>query len=136
MVREKGKPEILNTQKGGDSYRYLKGNYEVETLTLPRRIFDIEVNPNKVSEIVLPTPGLVNLNSINKGYGSLFEILADGSQNWVYNLDQNTPQQALNLLPGTYKVAFRIREARGSKYTGVKTFEVKSGKTLVVNIFN
>lgn len=135
VVREKGKSEILNMQKGTDSFRYLKGNYEVETLTLPRRIFNIEVKPNKTSSIVLPTPGLLNLNTTTKGYGTLFEIMEDGSQKWVYNLDQNTSQHSLTLLPGTYKVAFRIKETKGSKYTGVKTFQVRSGQTVNVNVF-
>lgn len=136
VIREKGKSEILNIQKGGDFFRYLKGNYEVETLTLPRRIFQVDVKANEVFTITLPTPGLVNLNSISKGYGSLFEISKDGTQKWIYNLDQNVAQQSLTLLPGVYKVAFRVNTAKGSKYTGVKTFEVKSGKTLNVNIFN
>jgi Ca-activated chloride channel family protein len=136
LIREKGKPEILNTQKGVESFRYLTGTYEVETLTLPRRIFTIDVEPKKTSTITLPTPGLVNLNTTTIGYGSLFEILPDGSQQWVYNLDQSRPQQSINLLPGTYKVAFRIKETKGSKYTAVKTFHVKSGQTVNVKVFN
>ncbi len=51
------------TQIGNDSFRYFKGSYEIETLTMPRRIFNIEVQPNKTSSITLPTPGLVNINN-------------------------------------------------------------------------
>ena len=135
VVREKGKSQILNMQKGTDSFRYLVGNYEVETLTMPRRIFDVEVKSNKTSNIWLPTPGLININTISFGYGSLFEILPDGTQQWVYNLDQNQTQQTLTLLPGNYKIAFRIRDTKGSKYTGVKNFQIKSGQTVNISLF-
>jgi Ca-activated chloride channel family protein len=136
IVREKNKDEILNTQKGTDVFRYLVGNYEVETLTLPRRIFEVEVKPKKTSTVTLPTPGLANINTTSIGYGSLFEIFADGTQHWVCDLAQNKTQQSLNLLPGTYKIAFRIKATKGSKYTGVKTFKVASGKTVSVTVFN
>jgi Ca-activated chloride channel family protein len=39
-------------------------------------------------------------------------------------------------LPGTYRIAFRARAAAGSKYTGVKTFTIHSGKTTTLNVFN
>jgi Ca-activated chloride channel family protein len=136
VIREKGKSEILNTQKGGDFFRYLKGNYEVETLTLPRRVFQVEVLPNKTSNITLPTPGLVNLNTTTNGYGSLFEVFEDGTQHWILNLDETRSQHSITLLPGNYKVAFRVKETKGSKYTGVKNFEVRSGKTVNVSVFN
>lgn len=136
IVREKGKTEILNTQKGVESYRYLKGSYEIETLTMPRRIFTVEVQPNKTSTITLPTPGLANINTTTNGYGSLFEILEDGTQHLVYNFDQTHSQHSLTLLPGNYKIAFRVKETKGSKYTSMKTFQVKSGKTVNVTVFN
>lgn len=135
LVREKGKGAILNTQKGTDSFRYIVGQYEVETLTLPRRIFDIDVTADKTSSITLPTPGVANINTLAKGYGSLFEVMPDGSQRWVCDLDQNFSMQSLNLLPGNYKVAFRAKESKGSKYTGVKSFTLRSGQTLNVNVF-
>jgi Ca-activated chloride channel family protein len=136
VVREKGKTEILNTQKGNDSFRYLKGSYEIETLTVPRRTFMVEVQPNKTSTITLPTPGLLNLNTTTNGYGSLFEVLEDGTQRWVLNLDEIHSQHSITLLPGNYKIAFRVKETKGSKFTGVKNFEVKSGKAINVNLFN
>lgn len=135
LVREKDKAVILNTQKGSDSFKYLAGNYQVETLTVPRRIFDVEVNADRTSTITLPTPGVVNINTISKGYGSLFEVMPDGSQHWVCELDQSQSHQSLNLLPGNYKIAFRVKDAKGSKYTGVKSFTLRSGQTLNVNVF-
>ena len=136
VIREKGKSEILNQQRSGETYRYLEGNYEVETLTLPRRIFSISIKADHFETITLPSTGLVNINTLTLGIGSLFEILETGETKWVCHLDENASQHSFNLLPGKYKIAFRARQAGGSKYTAIKNFELKSGQTLGVNMFN
>lgn len=136
IVRERGKTETLNTQNSNTSFKYLKGTYRIETLTLPRRSFDVTIEPDKTSTITLPTPGLVNINTISAGYGSLFEILEDGTKNWVMHLDDQKTRHSCQLLPGKYQVAFRVKDAGGSKYTGVKTFEVASGQTVNIAVFN
>jgi Ca-activated chloride channel family protein len=136
IVRQNGKSEILNEQRSGQSYRYLAGDYEVETLTLPRRIFDIAIKPDETQTIRLPSTGLINVNTLVPGIGSLFEINEAGETKWVCHLDQNTSHHAYNLLPGHYKIAFRARQAGGSKYTAIKNFEVKSNQTLGINLFD
>lgn len=136
IVREKDKKEILNAQDSNTPFRYLKGSYEVETLTLPRRSFNITIEPDKINTITLPTPGLVNINTITMGYGSLFEIQDDGTKKWVCHLDEINSRHSYNLLPGKYQVAFRAKNASGSKYTGVKTFELNPGQSITVNVFN
>lgn len=136
IVRKKGESAILNSQNSNEPFRYLKGVYDVETLTLPRRSFEVTIEPGQIKTITLPTPGLVNINTISSGYGSLFEITEDGTETWVCHLDENKSRHAYNLLPGTYKVAFRIKDAGGSKYTGVKTFQVAPGQTVNVSVFN
>ena len=85
---------------------------------------------------MIPTPGLLNLNTIATGYGDLYEILDGNEQAWVCSLSDKPTQQSYTLLPGTYKAVFRIRETTGSKYTGTKTFTLKSGQTANINIFN
>lgn len=136
LVREKDKAELLNQQKSGESYRYLAGDYEVETLTLPKRIFQVKIEADKVKTITIPQTGLVNVNTLSFGYGSLFEITDTGETKWVCNLDENTSMHSYNLLPGSYKISFRVKQASGSKYTAIKTFEVKSGVTQNLSLFN
>jgi Ca-activated chloride channel homolog len=136
LVREKGKSELIHTQRSNETVRYLTGNYEVETLTLPRRVFHIEIPPNKTETVLLPAPGIVNFNTISTGYGSLYEIKPDGTQVWVCNLNDLKNQFTLNLLPGQYKIVFRVKQTTGSKYTAFKKFSVKSGTTLTMNVFN
>lgn len=134
-VRQRGHGQILHIQNSNDRVRYLQGDYEVETLTLPRRIFPVSIEAGKTTTITLPSPGAVNINTLAVGFGSVFEILDDGTTQWVCTLDQNRSRHFLNLLPGHYKLAFRARRSRGSKYTAIKTFRVTAGGTLNLNMF-
>ncbi|MEO7990701.1 MAG: VWA domain-containing protein [Chryseolinea sp.] len=136
VIRLKDKSGILNSQLSNETFRYLIGKYEVETLTLPRRIFQVDIEPNKTQTILLPSPGIVNFNTIATGYGSLYELKGDGAQEWVCNVNDRKPQFSLTLLPGRYKIVFRVKQSTGSKYTGFKTFTLKSGETAAVSVFN
>jgi Ca-activated chloride channel homolog len=91
---------------------------------------------DQTETIMLPSTGLVNINTLMPGIGSLFEILDSGETKWVCHLEENTSRHSYNLLPGNYKIAFRAKQAGGSKYTAIKNFEIKSGQTISVNIFN
>ncbi len=135
VVHQIGKSEILNQQNSNYPFRYLQGQYEVETLTLPRRIFHISLEADKTITITLPSTGAVNINTLVVGYGSVFEILETGESKWVCTLDETKSRHFFNLLPGTYKIAFRARRSTGSKYTAVKNFEVTAGQTLNVRMF-
>lgn len=135
IVRQRGRSETLQVQSSNMTYRYLAGDYEVETLTLPRRIFSVALAAGKTFTITLPSPGAVNINTLAVGFGSVFEILENGESRWVYTLDENKTRHFVNLLPGKYKIAFRSRRSPGSKYTAIKTFEVKSGQTLNLRMF-
>lgn len=135
IVRQRGHAEILHIQNSSEARRYLQGEYEVETLTLPRRLFEVSLQAGKTITLAVPSSGTVNINTLAVGYGSLFEILPDGDSRWVFTLDENKTDHSLNLLPGRYKLAFRARRSRGSKYTAVKSFEIHSGKTLNLKMF-
>lgn len=136
IVRQKGKSETLNQQRSNDPCRYLEGDYEVETITVPRRMFTVSLKADQTKTVSLPSAGILNLNTVARGIGNLFEILDSGETKWVCNLDEKETLHSYNLLPGKYKIAFRARQAGGSKFTAVKNFELKSGQTLNLNMFN
>ena len=136
VIRQRGEGKILHQQNSFLPYRYLEGEYEVETLTLPRRVFPLSVNAGKTVTITLPSAGAVNINTLAVGYGSVFEIMESGESQWVCTLDETKSRHFLSLLPGKYKIAFRARRSKGSKYTAVKTFELRSGQTLNLNLFD
>jgi Ca-activated chloride channel family protein len=135
VVRVAGKTEIIQTHQSQESFRYLSGRYEVETLTLPRRIYPVEIQANKTRSITVPGPGIVNFNTTTTGFGSLYEIRADGSQQWVCSLDNRPATFTLTLLPGNYKVVFRAKNAGGSQFTGIKDFQLKTGETINLKVF-
>jgi Ca-activated chloride channel homolog len=136
IVRLKGEPGIVNVQRSNETFRYLTGVYEIETLTLPRRKFEVNVQANATQTVLLPSTGVVNVNTITTGFGTLYELKADGTVEWVCNLDNMKSQFSMNLLPGYYKIVFRVKQTKGSKYTAFKTFQLKSGETRTVSIFN
>lgn len=135
LVRQRGNSETLQVQNSNIPYRYLQGEYEVETLTLPRKIFPVTLEAGKSVTITLPSPGAVNINTLAVGFGSVFEIMDNGESRWVYTLDETRSRHFLNLLPGRYKIAFRARRSPGSKYTAIRNFEVKPGQTLNIQMF-
>lgn len=135
VVREKGRSAILNLQQSHVPVRYLAGEYEVETLTLPRRILPIHIEADKTVTVTLPSSGAVNINTLAVGFGSVFEVLDTGESRWVCALEENKTRHFLNLLPGHYKIAFRARRTRGSKYTAIRHFEVRPGQTVNLSIF-
>jgi Ca-activated chloride channel homolog len=135
LIREKGAVEVLHTQGVNQPVRYLTGSYEVETLTLPRRTYAVELKADKTFTLTVPSNGVVNFNTTNSGFGALYEIKSDGTQEWVCSLDQLKSNFSLNLLPGQYKVVFRVRNSPGSKYTAYKVFTVKAGKTHQIDVF-
>ena len=135
VVRQRGKSAILQQQTSNQPYRYLAGEYEVETLTLPRRIFPVSLEGGKTITITLPSAGAVNINTLAVGYGSVFELLESGESRWVCNLDETRSRHFLNLLPGQYKIAFRARRTKGSKYTAIKNFQLAAGQTLNISMF-
>lgn len=136
IVRQRGGREIVNHQRSGEQFKYLAGDYEVETLTLPRRTFYVTIEPNKTRTVTLPSTGLVNINTLTDGTGSIYELRDDGNISWVCHLNERGSLHTYNLLPGSYKVVFRARRARGSKYTAVREFSVVSGQTTNVSVFN
>jgi Ca-activated chloride channel homolog len=135
LVRSLGKSELLNQQRSGETVRYLEGEYQVETLTMPRRVLQVKIDAEKLKTITLPQPGLVNINTLVSGFGNLFEITETGESKWVTALEDNTTLHSFTLLPGKYKIAFRSKKSPGSKYTAIKTFEVKSGVTVNLSMY-
>jgi len=76
----------------------------------------------------------ISLQVHQASVGSLYEIDDNGTQRWFYNLDQNQLRNTLAIQPGKYKVVFRSVNAKGSKFTTIRNFEVDSGSALNINL--
>jgi Ca-activated chloride channel family protein len=135
IIRNPGSPDILTTMQIPGDLKLLVGNYDIECTTLPRRTFrGVRVEQSKTSELILEKPGVVNFLASSPGIGSLYELDENSVQRWFYNLDQNQVKNTMAIQPGKYKVVFRSVNARGSKFTTVRNFEVASGSTLNINL--
>ena len=135
IVRPAGVDTTLNVQNINQSEKYLAGMYDVELLTLPRKKFyNVEISPIESTIYSIPTPGLANIVLPYKGYGGLYE--KDGDKlNQIYRFDAKHTNHRLTLLPGNYKIVFRVRAAKRYLYTIEKDFTINSGKSELIKIY-
>lgn len=137
IIREQGKQGIVHVQDMNTDQKYLVGSYDIEVLTTPRRHFkNVNIQQDQNTMITVPEPGILNLYNSAAGYGSIYEILDSGQQEWVYDLNHDQSQLSMALQPGNYKIVFRVEKAPGSKYTAIKNVTILPGRSAVVRLFN
>ncbi|MFA1771263.1 VWA domain-containing protein [Rufibacter glacialis] len=136
LVRQKGSPQLLQTQRFPSQHKYLAGTYEVELLTLPRIRQTVTIKQGQATTITFPPPGALNITQDLKGYGSLYLLHQDGSQEWLWNLPEGSSKISLPLQPGRYRVVYRIKTAKGSQFTDVKNFSIHSNLTTTIKLYN
>jgi len=135
IVRQQGKMETLNLQSFGETVKYLTGKYDLEVLCLPRLyIKDVDIAQSSTTNVEIPQPGIAVLQMSANGYGSVYQE-DNNKLKWIYNLPENTSQETLILQPGKYRVVFRTKFTNRSAYTVEKSFIVKSGVSVSVNLF-
>ena len=129
--------ETVNVQEIGQTDKYITGIYNLEILTLPRLyVDDVKVAQSQTTTVEIPVPGIAVIQKGTRGYGSLY-VEKDGKLEWIYNFrDSNTNQENLVLLPGIYHAVFRSKFLDRSMYTVNKIFEVKSGLTTNVKMYD
>ena len=136
LIKKVSQDGIIHIQDINSSQQYLSGKYDLEVLTLPKVHFKkVTVSPSKVKTLSLPAPGILNLYNNASGYGSIYMLDKAGKQTWVYDLEHNQSNISLTLQPGEYKVVFRVDNAPGSKYTGIREFRINEGLSTQVRLF-
>jgi Ca-activated chloride channel family protein len=135
LVKRPKNGEIITTFSMPGSAKLLVGTYDIVCTTLPRRVFpDTRIVQNETFSLEIPQPGVVNFIATAYGIGSIYEMHEDGSQSWVHNLDAQKLRNIVAIQPGRYKVVFRSLKAKGSKYTTITKFEVKSGSSFNISL--
>ena len=133
IVRQAGKSEILNVQYFNSTTRYLSGAYEIDILTLPRYQEKVLIEPGKIYDFIIPTPGDVSIQLKTSGYGAIFE--SNGSElEWVINIDDQLTRQKFSLQPGEYILIFGSGSAQQTSYSKTKKFNVSSGISTIVRL--
>lgn len=136
VVRKSGSASVVNYFDIPEKEKYLVGKYDLEILTLPRiQLKDVAVEPDETTNIVIASPGVLNINASVKGLGSLYELNEHGQQRWILNFPENRTKLTVAIQPGNYQVVFRAQNAFGSKFTEIKKFKIASGSTTNIKLF-
>ncbi len=137
LVYLKNNPELLNVQEGGKKQNYLVGFYDVEVLTLPRKSFkNIEIRQSQTTSLTVAVPGILSISESVEGFASLYEVKETGEHEWIYNFPDENSKIQLPIQPGNYKFVFRSKKTRGSEFTDVQYFTIKSGVTTTIKPFS
>jgi Ca-activated chloride channel family protein len=135
MVKKADEDNLLTTFSLPDHERLLVGTYDIEFTTLPRTVFkQVKINQSETTQLTLKQPGVVNFVAAAKGIGSIYQIFQDGSQKWIYNLDPVQTRNTVAIQPGKYKVVFRSENAKGSKFTSIRSFEIAPGSSFNIRL--
>ncbi|WP_019948070.1 vWA domain-containing protein [Hymenobacter aerophilus] len=136
VVRARGNPETVLALPFGNRQKLLAGDYEVELLTLPRQVRRLSIRQGQETAVTYEAPGILNIVSDYKGFGSIYQLGPDGEQTWVYDLPAGGSSKLnLPLQPGAYRLVFRTATAIGSRFTDVRNFTIRSGQTSSVSLF-
>jgi Ca-activated chloride channel family protein len=136
IVRQAGKMNTLNIQEINKQVNYLVGKYDLELPILPRMYVNgVKIDQSTVTTVTVPRPGILNLIKGAPGYGGIYLMKNKKNEEWVCNLDLEIKNETLVLQPGTYRVVYRAQNARQILYTINKTFEIKSGGSVAINLF-
>ncbi|MFZ5940067.1 MAG: vWA domain-containing protein [Bacteroidota bacterium] len=131
LIKKSGDDKTINVQFMGTVEKYLVGKYDLEIPVFPFiRLENVEILQSYTTTVDIPEPGLVNINSPNTGYGSLYQLTKEGDQIWVANLRSGVKNQKLYLQPGTYRVIYRRADYKSSSYSVIRDFKIDSGITV------
>jgi Ca-activated chloride channel family protein len=131
-VMQFDKEKTINVQKLNSTDKYIVGKYDIEILSLPRIYRTIDINQSSTTTLEIPAPGVLAYSSLNKSVVQLFVKAEDGAWNWVINLPEENRKGNLQLQPGTYKLVFRLKNARSSLLTQQNEFTIYSNKTTTI----
>lgn len=127
LVMKDGECDLVNLQDFGTSEKYLRGEYQLKILTSPpTTIPKVIVLANEVTEVKIPTPGVLFLQTGGNGQGGIFRKV-DNELELVKKFGDVNPSGRYTLQPGKYFVIFRSSTAKQTVYTIEKPIEIKSG---------
>jgi len=136
LIKKSGDCGILNVQQANTTEKYIVGKYDLEILTLPKIITPgVAIEQSHTTTVKIPKPGIVTIMLPSIGYGSIYKRNGKDIQ-WVTNLLTNQTNQSFTLLPGSYWVIYRAKNANASIYTIKKDFKITSGRSLQVVLKN
>lgn len=133
-IMQSGQHSTLNTQKIGESDKYIVGKYDLEILTLPRTYATLNVEQSNTAYIDIKAPGFVKYSTGHSIVGQIFNKNSNGTWDWVCNLRDATLSDTWQLQPGEYRIVYRQVHLKSSSYTMEKDFRINSNKTISLRL--
>jgi Ca-activated chloride channel family protein len=134
IVRKSGEMKTTHAQDFNTSQRYIVGEYDLEILSTPRiYVSNVRIDQSKTTTIQIPSPGIVNFQYNNPGYGYIVQE-ANNKLNLVHTLSNQATRESVVLQPGNYRVVYRPKNSQSSQYTIEKSFKITSGTSVSVVI--
>ena len=134
VIRKKGDCDAIHYQRYGTQEKYLEGEYDIEILTLPPTLIEgVQIKNHETTDIQIPKPGVLFLNTGTNGYGGIFHEVK-GETKEVVRFTFGEQESRYTLQPGNYTVVFRSKRSNSTLYTFKKEFTIVSGKNTNVSI--
>ena len=130
VVRKHGEKEIVNIQTIGEKVAYQAGRYDIEILSTPYTVLNgIDIQHTSNTDLVIPTPGLINITKPNIiTRGSVFAV-DDGEWKYVCDLDPGKASERLLLMPGDYVAVLSPVDTKTEPTSVTQKFRVDAGTT-------
>lgn len=135
FISRDGAKKTVNVQQINETVKYITGTYDLEIPVLPHMMLeDIEIKQSHTTTIEIPRPGLLNLIKPSEGFGSIY-VHRNGNFDWVCNIESYSENETITLQPGRYTAVFRPEKTKQTIYTIRKTFDIRSGSSLAIELF-
>mgnify|MGYP001246356871 CR=1 FL=1 len=135
LVRQHGVDSTLHIQDLNTSMRYLTGKYDLEFLTVPRRIYEgVELKQSKTTDVKLPNQGKLRIVSAEPGLASIYEKNKLGRYEKVYDFYLMEKRELLEILPGKYMIVYKPKSSYDCEMTVKRYINVGSNAMVSVNL--
>ncbi len=129
-ITKKEDCELTHYQEFNSTEPFISGVYNIEIPTDPvTYLTDIEIKEGELNNVVIPSPGNLNLRVSGSGFGGIFTDKPNGGK-LVKKFTEGNPSGRYILQPGKYKVVFKSRQAKQTIYTFEKEFTMTSNGTV------
>jgi Ca-activated chloride channel family protein len=136
IVRKARESETLNIQTMYQEEKYLVGKYDIEIPVLPRiNKYNVDIKQSNTTTVLIPRPGIVTLIKASTGYGSIYHRISNKQEEWICNINDKIKNESIIIQPGYYRVVYRAQNAKQTLYTVNKTFEIKSGSSVALQLY-
>lgn len=127
IVRLKDSCEIVHIQGFEEDEKYLTGSYDLLIQTTPEILIeDVIIKQGETTEVKIPGPGQLLLQTGGSGDGGLFQMVKNRMQ-LVKKFNGENPSGRYTLQPGKYLVLFRSGSAQQTIYSIEKEISIKAG---------